>query len=229
MNTRHLTALFQLASPALPVGGFSYSQGVEAAVAERLVSNESDALTWISDILKGSFASAEGTVWVLLHSAWQSSDIEQVKHWNHWFWASRETREFRMETEQMGWSLVKLAQQLCWGNQNDLDVVGSIRPITYPCAHAYACSKLSVDQTSGLTAYAFAWLENQVMAAIKSIPLGQVSGQKILQQAAAHIPSVVAECIDRAAQYPPRINTFSHQLAMLSSRHETQYSRLFRS
>lgn len=229
MNTRQLTTLFQLASPALPVGGFSYSQGLEAAVAESLVSNESDAQAWISGILTGPFASAEGALWVVLHRAWQSGDLEQVKHWNHWFWASRETHEFRMETEQMGWSLVKLAQQLCWGDPAELDVLASIRPVTYPCAHAYACSKQGVDEVSGLTAYVFSWLENQVMAAMKSIPLGQVSGQKILQQAAALIPSVIATCLDRAHAQPPPINTFSHQLAVLSSRHETQYSRLFRS
>ena len=229
MNTRHLTALFQLASPALPVGGFSYSQGLESAVAEGLVSNESDAQEWISGILTGSFASAEGALWVVLHRAWQSADIEQVTHWNQWFWASRETHEFRMETEQMGWSLVKLAQELCWGDPTELDVLSSIRPITYPCAHAYVCSKQGVDDVSGLTAYVFSWLENQVMAAMKSIPLGQVSGQKILQQAAALIPSVISTCLDRARAEPPRINTFSHQLAVLSSRHETQYSRLFRS
>ena len=229
MKTHHLTLLFQLVSPALPVGGFSYSQGLEAAVAEGLVSNESNAQAWISSILTGSFASAEGTLWVLLHRAWQCDDVEQVMHWNQWFWASRETHEFRMETEQMGWSLVKLAQQLDWGNPAELDVLASIRPITYPCAHAYACCKQGVDQEAGLTAYAFSWLENQVMAAIKSIPLGQVSGQKILQQAATLIPSVIDACLDRARAQPPRINTFSHQLAVLSSRHETQYSRLFRS
>lgn len=229
MNTRHLTALFQLASPALPVGGFSYSQGLEAAVAEGMVCSESDAQAWITGILTGPFASVEGTLWVVLHRAWQSADIEQVKQWNNWFWASRETQEFRMETEQMGWSLVKLAQELSWGNPSELEILASIRPMTYPCAYAYACSKQGVDQEAGLTAYAFSWLENQVMAAMKSIPLGQVSGQKILQRAAAHIPDVTVACIDRACQDFPLINTFSHQLAVLSSRHETQYSRLFRS
>ena len=229
MNSRHLTALFQLASPSLPVGGFSYSQGLEAAVAEGLVSNESNAHAWISSILTGAFASAEGTLWVVLYRAWRSDDVEQVKQWNQWFWASRETQEFRIETEQMGWSLVKLAQELCWGSPTELGVLASIRPITYPCAHAYACCKHGLDDVSGLTSYVFSWLENQVMSAMKSIPLGQVSGQKILQQAAALIPSVIETCLDRAHAQPPRINTFSHQLAVLSSRHETQYSRLFRS
>lgn len=229
MNIRHLTALLQLASPALPVGGFSYSQGFEAAVAERLVSDETQAGEWISGVLTGPFASVEGALWVVLYQGWESADIEQVKHWNQWFWASRETHEFRLETEQMGWSLVKLAQQLDWGSPAQLDVLASIRPITYPCAYAYACCKQGVDPASGLTAYAFSWLENQVMAAMKSIPLGQVSGQKILQQSAALIPSVIATCLDRARAQSPRINTFCHQLAVLSSRHETQYSRLFRS
>lgn len=83
--------------------------------------------------------------------------------------------------------------------------------------------------TSGLTAYCFSWAENQVAAAIKAIPLGQLAGQKLLFAMHARLPTVVAEAVRRANADPPQLSTFSPHLGVLSARHETQYSRLFRS
>ncbi|NDY84443.1 urease accessory protein UreF [Orrella sp. NBD-18] len=229
MNAASLLQLLQIASPALPIGGFSYSQGFESAVAVGLVKNEKDACSWIKDILTGPIAACEGPIWVLIYEAWQKSEVDQVKYWNEWFLACRETNEFRLETQQMGWSLVKLSEQLAWVDVADLASLQSIHPVTYPCAHAYMCQYRGIDKRHALTAYFFSWLENQAMAAIKSIPLGQTSGQRILQEISIFIPAVVEEALDRATHDPPRLNTIAHQLAILSSIHETQYSRLFRS
>lgn len=229
MNPADLTALLHLASPALPIGGFSYSQGFESAVSEGLIKNEVEASVWLSSVMREPLTCCEAPLWVLLFDAWQQSELDNVHRWNHWFWASRETQEFRSETEQMGWSLIKLSQQLEWDDPQDSAYLKSIHPVTYPCAHAYVCVRRSIPLTLGLTVYVYSWLENQVMAAIKSIPLGQTAGQKILQEMASHIPFVVEEAISRARHLPPQLNTFSHQLAVLSSRHESQYSRLFRS
>ena len=229
MNQQQLSALLQLSSPALPIGGFSYSQGFEAAVDVGIISNEEDAHLWIQQLLLGVFASCEAPVWILLFQAWKAKSFEKIEHWNHWFWSSRETHELRMETEQMGWSLVKLAQDLSWGNKKLLEVLVNTKPMTLPCAHSYVAVTQSIPLESGLTAYAFAWLENQVMAAIKTIPLGQVAGQRILKSVAEKIPKMTRDAIDRASEGVPRLNTFAHQLAILSSKHETQYSRLFRS
>lgn len=229
MTPSALTVLLQLASPALPIGGLSYSQGFESAVSEGLISNGQEASMWLIDHMMGPFASCECPVWLLLFEAWRKHDLQEISYWNEWFWASRETHEFRLETEQMGWSLIKLSEQLGWGDEEDKNTLGTIQPITYPCAHAYACARQGLDRDPALTAYAFSWLENQVMAAIKSIPLGQTAGQKILQTVGQRIQEVVDQSIERASMHPPQINTFAHQLAILSSRHETQYSRLFRS
>lgn len=229
MTPSALTALLQIASPALPIGGFSYSQGFESAVSAGLVTNAHEASDWLSGLMTGPFGSCECPVWVLLFEAWQQEDLDAIRYWNHWFWASRETHEFRLETEQMGWSLIKLSEQLAWTHQADKQRLDALQPMTYPCAHAFVCVRKGMDCDAALTAYAFSWLENQVMAAIKSIPLGQTAGQKMLQTVSQHIPDVVIQSIEHASHRPPKINTFAHQLALLSSRHETQYSRLFRS
>ena len=79
---------------------------------------------------------------------------------------------------------------------------------------------------AALTAYVWSWLENQVLAAIKLVPLGQVAGQRLLLALGARIPRVVAIAmtLDDAD-----LSTFAPGLCLASARHETQYSRLFRS
>lgn len=229
MSPQQLAALLQLSSPALPIGGFSYSQGFEAAVTNQLITDEASAQTWIHDILLGVFAQCEAPIWILLYQAWQAHDDDTIRHWNRWYWASRESHELRLETEQMGWSLMKLARALQWGNDEGLDKLQALKPLTLPCAHSYAAHQLALPLEDSLIAYGFAWCENQVMAAMKTIPLGQVAGQTILQNAQRNLPQMLALAQQRASQTPPQLNTFSHQLGMLSAKHETQYSRLFRS
>lgn len=229
METRQLTALLQLSSPALPIGGYSYSQGFEAAVDQGIVTNEGNAGQWIQQQLELVIAQCEAPVWALLFDGWANTDWKQLTHWNRWFHASRETQEIRQETEQMGWSLVKLATDLNWGNADVRSYLLEQATVTFPSAHTYAAHALAVEKKAGLAAYLFSWLENQVMAAIKTIPLGQMAGQRILNQVRQYIPAVCDEALDRAAQSPPRVYTLAPQFAILSSRHETQYSRLFRS
>lgn len=229
METRQLTALLQLSSPALPIGGYSYSQGFEAAVDLNIVSDEASAGEWIRQQLELVIAQCEAPVWALLFDGWAKADWKQLTRWNRWFHASRETQEIRQETEQMGWSLVKLATDLNWGEADARGYLLEQAIVTLPTAHTYAAHALGVDKSAGLAAYLFGWLENQVMAAIKTVPLGQMAGQRILNQVRQYIPAVCDDALDRAAQTPPRVYTLAPQFAILSSRHETQYSRLFRS
>ncbi|UHL63554.1 urease accessory protein UreF [Paralcaligenes sp. KSB-10] len=229
MNTSQLAALLQLSSPALPIGGFSYSQGFEAAVDQQLVSDESSASRWIEDQLTVVMAQCDAPVWMLLFDAWSTRDFVQASYWNDWFHASRETNEMRRETEQMGWSLAKLASDLNWGEKAALSHLLQHDPITLLAAHAFSAHALTLNRQDGLTACLFSWLENQVMAAIKTIPLGQAAGQRILNQLRQLIPDVIQQAEIRAADSPPHICSMGPQLAILSSRHETQYSRLFRS
>lgn len=224
-----LVSLLHLASPALPIGGFSYSQGLEAAIDCGLVRDAATAERWIHDNLNHVQAQCEAPVWLLLHRAWQAQDRAALKRWNAWFHVTRETSELRLETEQMGWSLAKLVTQMAWGDDPMRDALRTISPLCLPTAFTAACVALGIDARDGLAAYAFNWAENQVAAALKAVPLGQVAGQQILRGLHRAVLDTVDEAERRANADPPQLSTFSPMLGLLSSRHETQYSRLFRS
>jgi urease accessory protein len=211
--------LLQLASPSLPVGAYSYSQGLEAAVEAGVVTDAATAEAWIGDVLELSVASMEAPVLLRLIAAWRAGDLEAVRHWNEEFLASRETAELRAETLQMGFSLANLLRDLGVG---DMAMEGP----AYPAVYAHAIARWDVDPLEALSAYLFSWLENQVLAALKCAPLGQTGGQRMLLALADRIPAAV----ERAATLGDAdLCNFAPGLAIASARHETQYSRLFRS
>jgi urease accessory protein len=205
----NLARLLQLASPALPVGAYSYSQGLEAAVEAGIVSDAASAGRWIGDVLEFSVARMEAPLlWQMMHG----QDLNEI------FIASRETAELRAETLQMGHSLCRLAAEF------GVDVPKG--EVAFPAAYALVARKWNIEPRAALVAYLWSWLENQVMAAVKAVPLGQTAGQKILLSLGDRLEGVA----DRAAALPhTECSNFAPGLAILSSRHETQYSRLFRS
>lgn len=228
IDLNEITALMQLASPALPIGGYSYSQGIESAIDSGLVKDAPTAEAWIKDVFLGVFARSEAPLWLRSYSAWANQDIDTVVHLNEYFLASRETSELRAEAEQMGWSLLQLAQSLNWGGES-LNQLSSVKPLSLLTAHAYACFHLNIQSKNGLAAYAFSWIENQVAASLKAVPLGQVAGQQVLTQVRLLVTTMVEEAERRAKSGLSMVDNFAPMLAILSSRHETQYSRLFRS
>ena len=221
-----LARLLQLASPALPVGAYSYSQGLEAAVEAGLVSDAKSAGAWIVDVLAYAVARLEAPVWWRLQAAWSAGELERVAHWNDIFLCTRESAELRAETLQMGYSLQRLLSEIGSFDAPSLTQLRGIADITFPAAFAFAVAKWEIPARSALIAYLWAWLENQVMAALKSVPLGQTDGQRLLLALAALLPGIADEACalgdDDLCNYAPGF-------AILCSRHETQYSRLFRS
>jgi len=221
-----LVRLLQLASPTLPIGAYSYSQGLEWVVAEGRVRDASTAEAWIGDILEHVMAHGEAAVtWRLLAAA-GCADWPSVVRWDAWFRASRETAELRAETLQMGGSLAKLLTELELVDDAARNVFAARTPVTLPAAYAVAARAFAVPPDAALVAYVWAWLENQALAAMKLVPLGQVAGQRLLHSLGARIPSVVALAIAIADD---DVASFAPGLALASARHETQYTRLFRS
>ena len=213
-STDSLARLLQLASPTLPVGAYSYSGGLEAAVEARMVTDAKSAERWIGDVLEHSMARMEAPVlWRMMHQR------EKLAHWNEFFLASRETAELRAETVQMGYSLARLLEDLGAG-AIELD-----EP-SFPAAFASAVSTWKIDPHAALQAYLWAWLENQAMAAVKSVPLGQTEAQAMLLRLGDRL-STLAEQVSNMED--DELANLTPGLALLSSRHETQYSRLFRS
>jgi urease accessory protein len=221
-----LATLLQLASPALPIGAFSYSQGLESAVNTYVVHDTETVGNWIEGGLRHLLSVNELPFLAMLFRNWQRNDFGEVQRLNRRFLASRETRELRQETEQMGWSLSRLAVELEWGDQASRIELAKLKPIALPSAFAFAAVGLDIDMESALTTYAFCWIENQILAALKAVPLGQMAGQKILFATRALIPEVVCRAASLSLD---EIRTFAPHLGILAARHENQYSRLFRS
>ena len=208
-----LARLLQLASPALPVGAYSYSGGLEAAVEAGVVTDAASAERWIGDVLEHSVSRMEAPLLL----AFLASD--EVAALNQKFLASRETAELRAETVQMGYSLNRLLRDLGVGEV-------PLEEPSFPAAFAFAAKQWDIAPAAALQAYLWAWAENQVMAAVKAVPLGQTDGQRMLLALGEQVTSVA----ERAARMKDEDQgNFAPGLAMLSSRHETQYSRLFRS
>ena len=215
--------LLQLASPALPVGAYSYSQGLEPAIESGIVTDAASAVRWIGDVLDLAVAPMEAPVFLRLASAWRANDVAAVARWNEEFVASRETAELRAETLQMGHSLRNLLRDL---GVEDIARLDAIEDPAYPTAFAFAVTAWEIDAREALSAYLFAWIENQVMAAIKAVPLGQTQGQRMLGALAQRIGKIVERA---AGARDEDLCNFAPGLALASSRHETQYSRIFRS
>jgi len=224
--TLTLVRLLQLASPALPVGAYSYSQGLESAIAHGEVRDAASAATWIGDMLELVVAPGEAAVLWRMLEALRREDWPRAAEWNDWFRTSRETAELRSETEQMGASLVRLAIDLDLLDPAAQAVAVMMAPVMLPAAFALAARGFGVPAAAALTAYIWSWLENQVLAAMKTIPLGQVAGQRMLVALGARIPAAVTLAGSIADE---DMSTFAPGLAIASSRHETQYTRLFRS
>ena len=218
-----LARLLQLASPALPVGAYSYSQGLEAAVESGMISDAQSAGRWIGDALALSVAKFEAPVWCRLYEAWRAGDIDEARRLNGFFVATRETAELRAETLQMGYSLRRLWLEL---EKPDTGALQSMEEIAFPTAFTLAAVRWDIAQHDALVAYLWSWLENQAMAALKAVPLGQTDGQKLLLRLGATLASIAEHAIAAEASM---LANFAPGLAIACSRHETQYSRLFRS
>jgi urease accessory protein len=220
-----LLKLIWLASPALPVGGFSYSEGLEAAVEAGLVGNEAQAGDWLVDQLQLGQARSDLAVLAQAVPAWRERNFARVQGLNDWLLQTRETHELRLQTEQMGRSLLEWLRNDAQAEQLPLAQCAALPP-SYPVAFALAASTSAASTGEIVLACAFGWAENMMQSAIKTVPLGQSAGQRILARLGQAIPQAVDHAL---ASTDEDRQAFTPMLAILSSQHEIQYSRLFRS
>ena len=222
-----LLRLMWLASPALPVGGFSYSEGLEAAVEAGLVDNEAQAADWLLDQLHLSLVRCDLALVAQAIRAWQARDVDRIASLNAWADQTRETAEGRQQSLQTGRSLLEWLRN---GEQADdprLLTLAALQPAPlWPVGFALATVLAGATPRDALLAFAWSWAENMAQAAMKTVPLGQAAAQRLLARLAATIPAAV----EAAAALPDgERQAFTPRLAILSAQHETQYSRLFRS
>lgn len=226
MQPAALLGLLRLASPALPVGGFSYSDVLEAAVEAANVDDEASALQWLRDQLHLGLARVDLPLVASAHSAWAQHDVSRVADLNTWMLVTRESRELRAQTEQMGRSMLEWLRQQTPEDERVTTLAALWPSPTWPVAFALAAAQTGATAHQSVLAYGFSWAENQVQAALKSVPLGQSAGQRIL----AHLAQELAPLAQTALTLgDEQRQAFAPLLAIRSSQHETQYSRLFRS
>ena len=231
--------LMWLASPALPVGGFSYSEGLESAVDAELVRTEQQAGDWLLHQLQLNLVRSDLPALAQAHRAWRDwaaaaatastrdGAMNRLQAVNNWLRQTRETAELRAQSEQMGRSLLAWLRNGLHATDPRLVLLADLPgPPLWPTAFALATVLAGATPRDALLAYAWGWAENMAQAAMKAVPLGQAAAQRMLGRLAAALPLAVQAALtlpdgDRQA--------FSPMLAILSAKHEAQYSRLFRS
>jgi len=228
LNTNlQLARLLQLASPALPVGAYTYSQGLEWAVESGVIRDEAGTGRWIADLLQNGIGSYEAPLVAALMAAWSAGDVAEIDYLNAEFLASRESAELRAETAQMGFSMRRLLRDLRDENLAPVaTLVEALPEVAFPTVWAGIAAAWKIEPEAALTAYLWSWAENQVMAALKAVPLGQAAGQRLLADLGRQIPDVT---VNRKNWPKTKWSNFTPAFAIACARHETQYSRLFRS
>ena len=212
INAAQLLKLLTLSSTALPVGAYCYSQGVETAIETGLIQNEASCMAYFEEVLEMLLVRFELPVLKRLVQSY--ADDAQFLHWANLYKASRESKELLAESQQLAFSLNAWIKDV-------LKMQFGFVPV-----YAQLCGRLGLNKADVLTAYSFSVLENQVLAAVKTVPLGQMSGQRILW----HLHSLVPQAVEQAlALQDDELSSALPRYAMLSMQHETQYSRLFRS
>jgi urease accessory protein len=216
--------LWQLISPTLPIGAYAYSAGLETACEAGWVADEAQAKDWIAGQLSHSLAVLDVPLLARLYAAWQASDAAAVDYWNSYLQACRETAELLAEDRHMGMALAKLLGDLglesavIWFERGDA---------SFATSFSLAAVHWNIPLQEAAAGYLWAWCENQVAAAVKLVPLGQTAGQRLLLSLAAAIPAAVDHGL--SLEDPEDIGAACPGVIHASMRHETQYSRLFRS
>ncbi len=223
-NDSALLYLLQLASPALPVGAYSYSEGLETLVDNGVINNQENLWYWIEQELRYGAIRLEVAVMLRSHQNFCEGDIEALKAWNAWLSAARETEELRQQSWQMGHSLLKLLVDLQPQLQSVASAVGS--PCNYAVVFGIAAAHWQIDSHAAILGYLHSWSANLISAGVKLIPLGQTAGQRLLLGLRDLLIEVTEEVLTLEDD---DLNSCGWGLALASMAHQTQYTRLFRS
>ena len=215
--------LWQLISPTLPVGAYAYSAGLEYAVACDWVSDEASLQDWTAGQIGHALAGLDVPVLARLYRGWEVGDDEAVLAWTRELLASRETAELRAEDRHMARAMARVLAEL---GESDARAWDRPEDTSWAALFSLAAVRWGVSLEESAAGYLWAWLENQVAAGVKLIPLGQTAGQRVLHRVAGAIPEAVAHGL---ALSDEAIGAAAPGMALASAAHETQYTRLFRS
>lgn len=211
-------------NPALPVGAYSYSEGLETLVETKIINDVESLKYWLTQELRYGAIRLEAAVMLRSYRAVKAQDLSALSYWNNWLSAARETEELRNQSQQMGGSLIRLLKQL------QPQIMSTITALDNPCNYAIAfgiaAANWEINSTAALLGYLHSWLSNLITAGIKLIPLGQTAGQLLLLDLQELLSTATAEIMNL---HDDELSCCSWGLSLASMAHEQQYTRLFRS
>jgi urease accessory protein len=217
--------LMQMTSQAFPIGGYSHSYGLEAAVDSALVRDEASLQQWVADVLSYSIGKYEIPLLHRMSDAWTARDSIELGHLNDRFLCSRESAEIRSATVQTGFSMRSLLAVLPALPGFLHDTLRCMHEPSLPCVWSGAAAAWAIPASDSAASYLWSWAENQVLVGMKTAPIGQSAGQRVLLK----IGERIAELTRHDPSHDDALSNFAPGLAIQCARHETQYSRLFRS
>jgi urease accessory protein len=215
--------LMQLCSPMLPVGAYAYSQGLEFAVSSGWVKDDNTASIWIKGLLGNTLTNLDIPVLSRLHKAWLVNDKKNILYWNDYLFASRDSGELQAEDQQLAHALARLLGDL---GIPEVMVWKKNSRVCFITLFSLGVAQWKIPINDASWGYLWMWAENQVLAAIKLVPIGQTSGQKILSSAIEIIPKLVSTGLSLKDE---DIGYTAPGQGIASALHETQYTRIFRS
>lgn len=224
MASRRLLHLLQLVSPALPVGAYSYSEGLETIVQTNGITNSTTLEQWLTQELRYGAIRLEAAVLLRLYDCAQAHQLDRLTYWNQWLSAFRETEELREQSWQMGRSLSRLLSDLQPELIPVLQACGE--PCNFAAAFALAAAHWQIDRGTVALGYLYSWASNLINAGVRLIPLGQTQGQRILLNLYPQLEQTAQGLLPLADD---DLWNCSVGVAIASMNHETLYSRLFRS
>jgi urease accessory protein len=219
-----LLRLLQLASPALPVGAYSYSEGLEYAIEAGWVTNAAELRQWLEDGLRAGSVQIEAAIMGRAYRHWMAGDYEVARAWDAWLTASRETEELRGQSRDMGRALIRLLQQL---ESPDEQLAALSRwDGNFAAAFGIAAARWAIAPRPATLGYLQSWAANLISAGVKLIPLGQTDGQRLL----VGLEPALARATDEVLRLDDEeLASSGFGMVLASCAHETQYTRLFRS
>lgn len=213
----------QLSSPTLPVGAFAYSQGLESAIEMGIITDKETLAAWLKDSLIFSSKHVDLPLFKRIYECWDGGDNGTVLVWNKTLFAQRETKELRDEDHQLGLALARLLDDL---GIKQAKALRKEKQLCFLTLFTLAACEWNIEMEQAANGFIWSWLDNQIAAAIKLVPLGQTDGQRVLSELLPIIPQIVEQGF---AVTSDEIGASLPMMAIFSSQHETQYSRLFRS
>ncbi|MDX2255182.1 MAG: urease accessory protein UreF [Pseudanabaenaceae cyanobacterium bins.39] len=235
-NDLSLLRLMQLTSPMLPVGAYSYSEGIEYLCDRGIIHDEQTLTNWLSRELQTGFIKTEAAIAMQAYRSANIHDLARLQYWNAWLSATRESEEMRLASWQMGQSLIKLWQSLDQGDQNFMQLLPTTRDnadgqgCNYAIAFGIVAASWAIVPDLIAYGYLYSWLSNLVSAAVRAVPLGQTLGQKVIFQLGDQILQTATSVMGYSDQdMRDQLEWCGWGASLACANHETQYSRLFRS